>query len=158
MCGIALFVLIKFVHDFRLNRVWAWGVEVPSPILLIYLFLFGLMLCVVLYLNIRCTIGDTNILGGLPCGSGHEGEALIHVHYPMVSYGVGGRCTAVGCYIVPGICGRGSGGVPPVYRRGLRELRGRGLCVLSRVSIEWESRGEEKGFSEVLRDAMFWWE
>ena len=116
------------------------------------------MLCVALFVIIRCTIGDIQVLCALLWASGHEGEALIYVHYPKVLYGVGGRCTAVGCYIVPGICGRGSGGVPPVYRRGHRELRGRGGCVLSRVSIEWESRGEEKGFSEVLRDAMFWWE
>ena len=88
MCGIALFVFIKFVHVFRLNRAWAWGVEVPSPIMLIYLFICGLMLCVVLYVIIRCTLGDTHILGGLQWGSGYEREALIHVHYPIVLYGV----------------------------------------------------------------------
>jgi len=109
MCGIAFFVLMEFVHVFRLNRVWAWGVEVPSPILLIYLVLCGLMLCDVLFVISRCTIGDTHIMGGLPRGSEHEGEALIHVYYPMVPYGVGGRCTAVGYCIVPAICRRGVG-------------------------------------------------
>ena len=116
------------------------------------------MLFVVIFVIIRCTIGDTHILGGIPWGSGHEGEALIHVYYPMVPYGVGGAVLPWVALLCRLFVGGRSGSMPQVYRRGLRELRGRDLCIVFGVSIEWGSRREERGSSEVLRAAMFWWE